>query len=594
MTLHAITAFVDAAPDVVDAFQKESQSQGRDIQRVVSGDRVAVLADGDTERVLRTWVDGDRLTVAFGSAVPFVREPQQLIGRVVNQKTIRSDVSDLVALHAARGEVLAITGNGVHRLYRRDLPSGGSVISSHLASTVTAETPASIDRSYEDFLLGFGFLPDGRTMFRGVVELPAPSILEVTNGSVEKLTVDANQDQTSADLLDALLAAVEQQSAGVDQCAVFLGGFDSALVCALLRKLGKQVTAYTFDFGDPAFNQTHTQPVVHTLGIEHRWVSIDVDRMREAFQELPNTLNSPGAVPHYQLHTVLAAEDMQRDGLLTGFTGDGCDALFLGYPTIRARSSLMSKLRRVPRPVASAMKTILGGSLVDDRLGHVARTARSVMNASMLDYPASGHLPTQYLDEVSLRRLRNDDVPPASETVAEIRMRLASGMEGMDPTRLAFVGNAATGASRVKVDSAIMRTGVAQYTPYKDPSVVQEVMSLPESALLPQGSARRELGKQYLIDAVLGAGLLPKDVVLQPKQSPVTSPIDSWYMNELRPDVMELLESLPFEWDRGYVENLLRPKRAEEWFRNRIALSPHALQAVGMLITYAAFSRLST
>jgi asparagine synthetase B (glutamine-hydrolysing) len=590
MTLYATTAFVDARRDAVDAFEREHKSQGRNIQCVFSSDRVTVLTDGGEVPVLRSWVEGEGFSVAFGPAVPFLREPQPLTGGFA----IDSDSSDLVAFHLDGGDVRAITGKGAHRLYRRDLLSGGSVLSSHLASVVTAETPAPVDRSYEDFLLGFGFLPDGRTMFQGVTELPAASVLDVGKGSVDDLSIDTNSDVEGADLMDALLAAVERQSTGVDHCAVFLGGFDSALVCALLRKLGKSVTGYTFDFGDPAFNQTHTDLVARALGIEHRWVTIDVDRMRAAFKDLPNVLNSPSAQPHYQLHTVFAAEDIQRDGLLTGFTGDGCDALFLGYPTIRARSSLMSAMRRVPRPVASVMTAILGIDVIDDHLGHVARTARSVLNASMLDYPASGHLPTQYLDEVSLRRLRNDDGPYAPETVAEIRTRLASGMEGMDPTRLAFVGYGATGASRVKVDSAIMRSGVAQYTPYKDPAVVREVMNLPQSVLLPEGSTRRDLGKQYLIDAVLTAGMLPEEVVLQPKLSPSTSPIDYWFMNELRSDVLEQLESLPFEWDRGYVENLLRPKRAEDWYRKRIALSPHALQAVGMLVTYAAFSRLST
>ena len=592
MTLHAITAFVDAGPDVVDTFHRGHKIRGRNIQRVVSSDRFSVLTDGSDGRVLRSWADGNRLTVAFGSSASFLAEPQALFGRVA-ENAISTDLSDLVAFHVDGDTVRAITGSGVHRLYRRDLPSGGSVVSSHLASAVTADTPAQVDRSYEDFLLGFGFLPDGRTMFQGVTELPSPSVLEVGKGSAEKLNVDMDREETGADLLEALLAAVGRQSAGVDHCAVFLGGFDSALVCALLVKLGKQVTAYTFDFGDPAFNQMYTDLVVDALGIEHRWVTIDVDRMRAAFKDLPNILNTPGAQPHYQLHTVFAAEDIQGDELFTAFTGDGCDALFLGYPTIRARSNLMSRLRRVPGPVAGFITRILGIDTVDERLGHVARTARSVMNASMLGYPASGHLPTQYLDEVSLRRLRSDDAPPAPETVAEIRTRLASGMEGMDPTRLAFVGYAATGASRVKVDSAIMRSGVAQFTPFKDPSVVREVTSLPQSVLLPEGSTRRDLGKQYLIDAVLGEGLLPAEVVLQPKLSPSTSPIDYWYMDDLRSDVLETLESLPFEWDRGYVENLLRPKRAEDWYRNRIALSPHALQAVGMLVTYAAFSRLS-
>ena len=593
MTLHAITAFVEARPDVVDSFQREEQTQGRELQRVLSREQVVVLTDGGTGRVLRSWEDSDGLTAAFGSGVAFLPEPKALI-RSAAENAINSEVSDLVAFHVDGDNVRAITGNGVHRLYRRDLLSGGTVVSSHLASAVTADTPAQVDRSYEDFLLGFGFLPDGRTMFEGVTEIPASSALELRGERVEKLTVEGDHEATGADLLEALLAAVERQSEGVDHCAVFLGGFDSALVCALLRKLGKQVTAYTFDFGDPVFNQTHTDVVTKALGIKHRWVPIDIDRMRAAFADLPNILNSPGAQPHYQLHTVFAAEDIREDGLHTAFTGDGCDALFLGYPTIRSRSNLMSRLRRVPGPVAGLLTRILRIGIVDQRLGHVARTARSVIRASMLGYPASGHLPTQYLDEVSLHRLRKDEHISSPETVADIRTRLAAGMEDMDPMRLAFVGNAATSASRVKVDSAIMRTGVAQFTPFKDPAVVQEVMNLPRSALLSEGSNRSDLGKQYLIEAVLGTGLLPEEVVLQPKQSPVTSPIDNWYMNDLRSEVLEQLESLPFEWDRAYVENLLRPKRAEDWYRNRIALSPHALQAVGMLVTYAGFSRLST
>lgn len=598
MARHGFVGFMGAPKQTVDAFQAQYVREGRRIDRLFADETCTVFGLGEEGSVLQSWSDGRRFAVAFGSAASFLspESPSPLLDPILERGSISSELSDLVALIVEDGAVNAITGNGAHRLFRRELPAGGSVVSTSLILAARVDCPAPVDRSYEDFFLGFGFFPDRKTMFEGVIQLPSSSTCRLVNGETRDVQIEATKSDLNdmrGDLIDHLLAATERQSKNVGHCAVFLGGLDSALVCALLRKLGKRVTAYTFDFGQARFNQTHTDTVASFLGIERRLVRIDVDRMRTGIRNLPNTLNSPGAQPHYQLHTVFAAEDMQNDGLTTAFTGDGCDALFLGYPTVRARSTLISRLRNMPGYAMRGAIGLLSLGWSEYRLGHIARTARSVLRASMLDYPASGHLPTQYLDAVSLTQLRPTDTPTQQEPVNEIRTRLASGLEDTDPTRLAFLGNAATGASRIKVDGAIMQAGVGQFTPFKDPAVVNFVSSLPRSALLPDGSTRHDLGKRHLIDSVLDSGLLPEEVVLQPKQSPVSSPIDYWYMSELRSDVLELLESLPFEWNRDYVENLLRPKSAEEWYRKRIALSPHALQAVGLLVSYASFSRIA-
>ena len=51
--------------------------------------------------------------------------------------------------------------------------------------------------------------------------------------------------------------------------------------------------------------------------------------------------------------------------------------------------------------------------------------------------------------------------------------------------------------------------------------------------------------------------MLSESVLAMPKQSPADSPIDGWYRGPLRGDLLALLEHLPFEWNRGYVEDLL-------------------------------------
>lgn len=598
--MHSLTAFIDVPHRVVDQFADQLRQPHGSVTRMGAADRFTILCAGDSPSVVRHWQDTNRTVTAFGSAVRHLDHQRlsDIVDSIEQSARLPEDLADIVVLaHREGGGFMAVTGGGAHRLFRREIPSGGTVLSTHLGSVVTTDSPASVDRTFEDFFLGFGFHPEGRTMFAGVEELPPLSIWSPTGPETRDLglsEVAADSDfDSGSELIDLLLTATQRQTEGVEHCAVLLGGFDSALVCALLRELGKTVTAFTFDFGDDRFNQANIGLVADWLDIDHRWVGIDAERMITGFTDLPQLLNAPGAQPHYQLHTVFACEEVENGEFELAVTGDGCDAIFLGYPTIYRRSSLMSRLQRVPGPIGRTMISTLGFPPLDRSLGHVARTGRSALRAAMLPYPASGHLPTQYLDAVSLSKLRADGDPPQQEPVEDTRLRLAAGLESLSPAALAFRGYSLTGASRIKVDGSVMHTGVAQATPFKYPAVARFAKDLPQSALRPEGASARGLGKQYLMDVVIDSGLLPTEVVVQEKQSPSTSPIDYWYMGELRDPILERLEDLPFEWNRAYVESLLRPKRAEDWYREHIALSPHALHVVGILLSYAAFARLA-
>ena len=129
-------------------------------------------------------------------------------------------------------------------------------------------------------------------------------------------------------------------------------------------------------------------------------------------------VNQPGAQPHYQLHTVHASSVIAADGHTHVFTGDGCDAAFLGYPTVSRRARTVDRLGSVPRPVRDAAANLLGRSWVERHLGHVARMGRSFLGNIELPNPARGHLPTRYLDDVALERLRKGAPPAEAESVA--------------------------------------------------------------------------------------------------------------------------------------------------------------------------------
>ena len=87
-------------------------------------------------------------------------------------------------------------------------------------------------------------------------------------------------------------------------------------------------------------------------------------------------------------------------------------------------------------------------------------------------------------------------------------------------------------------------------------------------------------------------GLLPELFIGQPKQSPVDSPVDDWYMTCLKAQIISQLHDLPFEVNQKYVETILKKKVSEEWYREKVSIGHHAFQAIGLLASYASFNRI--
>lgn len=605
--MHLVLAATGVTAHRVDQLEATLQRHGTGPHRVLArGDGTWLGVSGRAGGVLAEQCGPDRSTAAIGSAAGALEHAGRLGQELAAPGSLATRPEQAaVTLDVRTGALVATAGPGNQGLFVATAPEGGTVVGSNLAAVAEAVGVAGrIDRGAEDFLLGFGFLPDDRTVHPGVRSLRASSVRVGPPGQAEgdragpapeppaeAVPEVGSFDEAVDTLHDLYLRTVEEQAGTSTSHAVLLGGFDSALVSATLRRLGHDVTTYTFGFGDPTYEQRNVDLVTRSIGSHEQWVRITPDVIAQGLREFGTVFAQPGPQPHYQLHTLHAARRIRDDGFSHVFTGDGCDAVFLGYPMVNTRARLVASLERVPAPVVALAQRAAGTHVADRHLGHVARMSRSVLGNLRLGGAAAGHLPTCYLDDVALRRLRTGAPPAQDEAVDEIRRRLVAPVADLDRTRLAFHGNALTGQSRVKVMGAVDDTGVSQSTPFSHPRVARFVGSLPLEYLRPQGSAAGSSGKALLLEMTRRHRLLPDAVIDMPKQSPVDSPVDRWYTNELRGVVFELLEDLPFEWDRGYVEEILRPRRVEDLYRRRVSLGHHAFQAVGLLVAYASFSR---
>jgi hypothetical protein len=98
------------------------------------------------------------------------------------------------------------------------------------------------------------------------------------------------------------------------------------------------------------------------------------------------------------------------------------------------------------------------------------------------------------------------------------------------------------------------------------------------------------LGKMVLARMAGRKGLLPDEIIYQPKRAPPEAPADQWYLGELRPLMQQMLEDLPFEIDKTFADSLFSAKTAEDLYRRRIALDRIASHALTALVTYAAYN----
>ena len=502
---------------------------------------------------------------------------------------------DVVAAGIIDGQLVLAAGRGNHRLFVTTTPQGDTLASSSLV-TVARAVGAQVDRSYEDFLLGFGFLPGTRTPYTDVQAVTGgerrigAATQTVAPVSVSPAT-PASFDAAIPELRDLFFAALEEYAAGSRRHAVLLGGFDSMLVAAALRSMGHDVHTYTFSFGNPRYEQRNVESFVSSLGITHHPVVFTPRIIADNLAGFGRFFFQPGAQAHYQIHTQVASRQIAADGHTSIFNGDGCDAVFLSYPTVNRRAALTRRLSHAPDWLLGTAVAPLRTRTAERHLGHVARTMRSMLGNLVLDEPMRGHLPTRYLDETALHRLRKDPQPAQAETIDAIRARLAEAVRGQDGPRRAFHGNGLTAQSKVKVDGSVAVSGIPQFTPYLHPAFRAFVTGLPIDYLKKQDESPAANGKELLVAMVRRYRLLPDSIIEQPKQSPVDSPIDHWYANEIRADIVAQLADLPFAWNTEYVDDVLRPKRAEEWYRNKVSIGHHAFQVIGLLASYASFNR---
>lgn len=506
----------------------------------------------------------------------------------------------VLALHDSdKGEAfLATDPGGGHSLFVRETGEGIQ-FATNLSLMPTAFAGITLDRGLEDFVLGYQFLPHGRTVYAGVHALPGGTLLQWHQGHIERHKIaawagdapdlsQASLEEAMDALHDGFLQAIEDVAPTHERVAVMLGGFDSALVAAGLRRLGKTVETFTFEFADRSFNQPMTDRLSAEIGSSHHWVPIGPEVIADGMRNYARRFNLTAVQPHYPIESVEVCRAIRAAGLKHALTGDGCDGLFLGYPTIYRRTRVVEALAKIPAPVRSLAESVLGSRALERRLGHPLRVGRNLMTMLRREPLVRDHFAARALDNTSLEWARGEDLEQ-ERNVEDILRDLAQPVEHLSRVRRAYHSKALAGSNRNKVEGCFDTAGVAIVSPFSHPRFAKLAGSMSDELSRPQDGPAN-MGKHALMQMAVTRGLLPSEIVYQPKRSPAEAPVDGWYRGDLRPLMEDLLGQLPFDIDRGFADSLFSRKASEDLFRRKVALDTIASHALTALATYGAFN----
>lgn len=420
--------------------------------------------------------------------------------------------------------------------------------------------------------LTFLYVPAPKTMFEGILKLPAGHWLRVTREGSElrqywDLPAGEIEDEPARieqQLRDRIEESVRMRMISDVPLGAFLsGGLDSSAVVAAMAKAssGPVVTA-SVGFNEEAFNELpHARRVAQRFGTQHH-EEIVTPQAAQVLQTLAWHYDEPfgddSAVPTYYV------SQAARRYVTVALSGDGGDENFAGYRRYRfdlaerrLRRMLPGWLRRglvaplgdwypkadwLPRPLRAKVTL---QNIADDPAGAYCRSVGFLTDEQKPAFLAPDVT-------AALAGYRSDDT---------IRRYMNAAPRG-DLQQLLYTDIKTYLAEDIlaKVDRASMAVSLEVRVPLLDHKLVEYVHQIPAALKL-----RRGQGKAIFKSAM--APVLGAETVYRPKQG-FTPPVGPW----LRGPLKEMAQDLLLCERPAYGEYLRRGAIESAWRQHQAGL----------------------
>jgi asparagine synthase (glutamine-hydrolysing) len=428
---------------------------------------------------------------------------------------------------------------------------GGLYFSSELGSLVMAlPVNPEIDLEAIDLYLSLQYIPEPRTVYKGVFKLPASHRLVWECGEfviqrywdyTYQPKITATEEDLAAELRSRLLEAVQiRLMSEVPLGAHLSGGLDSSIVVALMAQVSDApVKTFSVGFEEESYSELpYARTVAQMYGTDHREFTLRYDDLCSTLDVVTEHVGEPfadaSAIPLYHLSR------LTRESVTVALNGDGGDEALAGYQRYWL-DPLANMYLRGPRWITRKMIPYLTRGLRDDfsrptgqslpdGLKRLERLTHFDTRASMLRWGS-------YFSLQDRKNLwRSEHWTTFREGLAETLMvdayERCSG-SALDRTLYADIHTYLPGDLLVKADRMTMAASLEARSPFLDQELIQWTARLPDAE-----KVRGYRGKHLLRKAFDRE--LPENVKRHRKQG-FGIPLAAWFRGPLLQWSRELL-----------------------------------------------------
>ena len=439
---------------------------------------------------------------------------------------------------------------GEKPLYYSTLADGRLLFASELKSlTLSPDIDRRLDPQAIEEFFAYGYIPDPRSIYRGVRKLaPAHSLL-VRRGEPspeprcywDVRFVDGASVQREAaeeELIARLRESVRMRMiADVPLGAFLSGGVDSSGVVAMMAGLKTEpVNTFSIAFGAKGWDESaYAAEIARRYRTDHHVKEVDpnsvdlLDRLATIYDE---PFGDSSAIPTFRVCA------MARENVTVALSGDGGDEVFAGYRRYRWHCFEERVRRVVP---ASLRRPVFGlaGALYP-KLDWAPRPLRAKATLQEL----ARDTVEAYFSSVSIcgtalrRRLFSPDLIREQQgydgvEVLRSHMRRCDSDDALSQVQYADLKTYLPGDILTKVDRASMASSLEVRVPLLDHTLVEWAAGLPSHLKL-HGREGKHVFKTALEPHV------SKKILYRPKQG-FAVPLAAWFRGPVRRRLREAL-----------------------------------------------------
>src|SRR5271167_692691 len=451
---------------------------------------------------------------------------------------------------------------GEKPLYYSFLPDGRLLFASELKSLLCCpQLDCRLDPQAVEEFFAFGYIPDPRSIYRGVHKLAPAHCLLVRRGEDppqpraywQLRFVDGNsihEGEAEEELISRLHESVRMRMVADVPLGAFLsGGVDSSAVVAMMAGLqAEPVSTFSISFGTKGFDESpYAAMIAGRYDTDHHLRAVDpdsfdlLDRLAAIYDE---PFGDSSALPTLRVCAVA------RENVTVALSGDGGDEVFAGYRRYRwhcfeerVRRIVPASLRHPLFGLAGALYPKLDWAPRPLRAkATLQELARDTIEAYFSSVSICGTELRQRLYSSSLaRELQGYD----GVEVLRSHMRRCGSEDPLSQVQYADFKTYLPGDILTKVDRASMANSLEARVPLLDHTLVEWAAGLP-SCLKLHG---RE-GK-YVFKAALEPHVR-KNILYRPKQG-FAVPLAAWFRGPLRQRLRDTLGG-PVLRDSGFFD----------------------------------------